>query len=342
MECLEAQQLISAAIDGESLDAEELALAKAHCAACEGCGAFVRALVMMRRAPAPEPPAGLADRVVARVREEAAIAEAARAVEPRPEPGGDVIPLDDDARERLRRIRLSRGQWVAVTATAAVVLVAAGFAAISGVRAIVTPTVRESGAGTVADTAQSELSAGTPAAPGSEKSAAATDSARFMAGVVPQYVTLGEDVYRYTAVVDYSISTLAVAGTTVSGLQSGESKERTAYSLPGDESIAIETDTGEVFGFDLVTRTLAGRTYSLKSQPVGGFGVWPQLPTRIPEPQNSDGTPTFTPLEDDLSGARLFIRAGSSSAEGIAVAPDSPVDDPAASNPYWTWWEPVR
>jgi len=340
MECLEAQQLISAAIDGESIDAEELALAKAHCAACEGCGAFVRALVAMRRAPAPEPPADLADRVVARVREEAAIAEAARAIAPQPEAGGNVIPLDEDSRERLRRVRLSRGQWVAVAATAAVVLVAAGFAAISGVRAIVAPTVRESAVGTVADAAQ--LSAEAPATSGAEKSAGATDGARFLAGTVPQYVTLGEDVYQYTSVVEYSVSSLAVAGTTTSALQSGESKERTAYTLPGGDSIAIETDTGEVFGFDLVTRTLAGRTYSLKARPVGGFGVWPQLPASIPEPDDADGTPTFTPLEDDLSGARLFVRAGSSAAEGIAVAPDSPADDPAASNPYWTWWEPVR
>lgn len=77
MDCIEAQAIISEAIDRQPIDATVLEAAKQHCRSCPQCGEFVRALNIVQRAPLPAPPAELADRVMALVRAEAAAAEQA-------------------------------------------------------------------------------------------------------------------------------------------------------------------------------------------------------------------------------------------------------------------------
>jgi hypothetical protein len=76
MDCLEAQAAISEALDGAAPDAEVLDAAKQHCRECADCASFVSALNVVKRAPLPEPPGDLADRVMVAVRSEFAAEQA--------------------------------------------------------------------------------------------------------------------------------------------------------------------------------------------------------------------------------------------------------------------------
>ncbi len=75
-ECLRAQQTLSEASDGVSVTAEDLKNAKAHCAACDECLAYVSALAALKKTPPPVAPEGLSDQVIAAVRAEAEQMEA--------------------------------------------------------------------------------------------------------------------------------------------------------------------------------------------------------------------------------------------------------------------------
>jgi hypothetical protein len=75
MDCIQAQAVISEALDRSPVDSGVLEAAKVHCRECEQCAAYVRALNAVGRAPLPEPPADLADRIMATIRAEAAAVE---------------------------------------------------------------------------------------------------------------------------------------------------------------------------------------------------------------------------------------------------------------------------
>ena len=79
MECIQAQAIVSEAIDHSPVDAAVLEAVKEHCRTCPECSAYVRALNDVKRAPLPAPPADLADRIMAAARAEAA-ADAAPAI----------------------------------------------------------------------------------------------------------------------------------------------------------------------------------------------------------------------------------------------------------------------
>ena len=71
MDCIQAQAIISEAVDHSPIDAAVLEAAKEHCRTCPECGAYVRALNDVKRAPLPAPPMDLADRIIEAVRAEA-------------------------------------------------------------------------------------------------------------------------------------------------------------------------------------------------------------------------------------------------------------------------------
>jgi hypothetical protein len=72
------------------------------------------------------------------------------------------------------------------------------------------------------------------------------------------------------------------------------------------------------------------------------FGEWPQLPVRFQAPASPDGSPTFVIASGDALGVQTYTAKGVPQTQGFAVAPGTPGADPAASNPNWTWWEPMQ
>ncbi len=140
-------------------------------------------------------------------------------------------------------------------------------------------------------------------------------------------------------------SALTTVGTVSSALDSETepASSRTVLQVAGQpDTIYVEESDGDLLGFRLVTRRFAGRDYALNSDPViDRFGQWPALPSRIPPPAATDGSPTFQQGGVDERGMRVYRFVGMSEDAGFAIAPDSPAGDPAAGNPNWTWWTPV-
>jgi hypothetical protein len=81
VDCLEAQAIISAAHDGEHVDARILAEATAHCDECVECGAFREGLRIIDAMHAPEAPAETLEAVLAAVASAAAERAAAERIE---------------------------------------------------------------------------------------------------------------------------------------------------------------------------------------------------------------------------------------------------------------------
>lgn len=145
-ECLKSQQTLSEASDGLPVSAEDLRDAKAHCAACSDCLAYVSGLAAVKKSPSPKAPEGLVDTVMGAVREEAerakaeaAAAEAllaaqsAEAAEGVDE--GDIIPIPEAA-PRKDMGPYSWKAWAPWAGAAAVLLVVAGIAVMQGARFI--------------------------------------------------------------------------------------------------------------------------------------------------------------------------------------------------------------
>jgi hypothetical protein len=96
VDCIQAQAIISEAIDRSPVDAAVLEMAKEHCRTCPSCAVYVRALNEVKSAPLPAPPADLADRIVAAVRAEA---EANVHAESEPTPEGETRATEIEAVE---------------------------------------------------------------------------------------------------------------------------------------------------------------------------------------------------------------------------------------------------
>ena len=103
MDCIHAQRMVSAALDGDAVDAAELEAAKDHCRECSECVRFVHALAVAKRVGSPTPPADLSDRIIAAVaadldsRAAACAEQAAEVAEAPTETPVDSVPPDADA-----------------------------------------------------------------------------------------------------------------------------------------------------------------------------------------------------------------------------------------------------
>jgi hypothetical protein len=80
VECTQAQEIISAAYDGEERDPLALETAKDHCRSCAECAAYVRTLAAIHRLPAPDMPQPALERVLEALRAEREAAPAEVAV----------------------------------------------------------------------------------------------------------------------------------------------------------------------------------------------------------------------------------------------------------------------
>jgi hypothetical protein len=159
----------------------------------------------------------------------------------------------------------------------------------------------------------------------------------------PPYVVWDGTVYVYARELLEAPSEATTVGVTVSDLdEPGHPRERPVITDPDDQAtVFLRTADGGLMGFRRVVRTLGLREYALVTdQAIPTFGTWPSLPSRFETP-GADGSPVFTLIGFDDRNVDVYVPPGGDMSDGFAVAPGTPSDDPAAGNPYWTWWEPV-
>ena len=361
MECHDAQAAISDVLDGAAPDAATLEAAKQHCRECSDCASFVRALNLVKRAPLPEPPADLADRVMAAVRREAA-AEQIRVEAAAVACGGDSIAigtLGSDSPGAPSAIgpgaggampsspaqgrRRPRPGVVAAWVGAAAVLVASvGTVGVLGVRMMTSEpslTATRSTMGGAAAPSAAE-SANQPLAPTAETP---TDSAAKAADASagPSYIVYSATAYQLVGPTKLPKSQFTRVGAVTSSLNGGTLRSRDVLGATGVPGVYLEDDQGELLEFQPLERTFEGRTYRLKAADLTAFGAWPMMPSDVAQPTAADGSPTFSAAGTDPSGIAVYRRTTSTSAEGIAVAPGAPATDAGKGNPNWTWWVPA-
>ncbi|PKQ16154.1 MAG: hypothetical protein CVT67_06040 [Actinobacteria bacterium HGW-Actinobacteria-7] len=351
MDCLETQRLISEKLDHVDVDAALLERAKEHSRTCPECSAYVRALLSVSRAPLPQPSDELHSRIMAAVRREAAAAEAAA-----PEPvasGVTVRPAEtspDEPPKRLGSILrdpVHRQAVIAWGLAAAVVFVAAGIGAVTGVRQMFTPqpnTAQTLASRSSAPGAQMEFDAsGAGSAQSDGTNAPAVQAAPSTAASPPRFISVGTTVYRSTGATSALDATaLKRVGTSLTALD-GQSPptSREVLALDDRSYVYLSDGTGGYLGFERVTRIYQDRVYALQSGGIPSYGQWPSLPSVVERPKSDDGSPTYALVGNDSRGVAIF-GPGGSTAQGILVAPGTNSTDPAAGNPDWTWWAPAE
>lgn len=351
MECIEAQEVISSALDKDDVPAPVLKAAKEHCRTCASCSRLVKTLVAIRRAPLPEPPAGLEERIMSAVRAEAAARVAAAGTESagaadqaparafRDTPGGSPVPPANSLEEIRSRLRDPRSRRAVVTwsAVAATVFVAAGIGAIAGLRTIVAPSPER-----VAMLESTALSAGDAGDMGARTDGSPAASASPDAGALASkaaganLIEVGGFAYRFVGPDPSVLATsLTEIGRTRSDLGGSFASDLRVLGTADRARVFIARGT-EVLAFDRVTRSYQGRTYLLRTRPVEKFGDPATMPRDVPEPASPDGTPTFEPAADAAGG--IFVLTGRDASAGIALAPGT---EPSLSS-GWTWWTPAQ
>jgi hypothetical protein len=354
MNCMHAQQLLSEAMDDRSVDTTLLAEARVHCASCAECAAFAHGLALLERAETPNPGPALADAVVAAIRatasasptaeatasdsgESAATGGAATAAAIDLEAGSGA-PSADSTRSSRRTPDASTGataKWrywntLAWVGAAAAVLVVAGFATVAGVRSILAPTPSSRESASVAQD--------TGTSPGYDDSLAATAPKAAPAQSSPGFITMDGAAYRYVGIADIERSALTTVGSTTTALDTGgAARTYTIYSTGIAGRVAVLSAEGTRV-FELVTRRLSSQVYVLTSETITDFTEWPGLPPGFPQPTAADGAPTFVAAGTDDLGVNAYSRPGTPIETGFAVAPGTPMSDPATGNPNWTWW----
>ena len=341
-DCLNAQEVISAAYDGELGDGAALDAAKQHCRSCAECAAFVRTLAAIHRLPAPEMPEAALERVLEALRVQYdAEPETPAAVTP--EPVVESAPLVASAAYEPpaegRTGRLGRTPvWAPWAAAAAVLLVVAGIATTQGVRYLLQPSGGDAtlGEGAVTDTELDERVSSPPAL----ETVPEEDAAEVTSEAA--YLLFDQEVFSLVGLAAAPVSGNQI-GTVASSLDTGgPSLDHPVYAGSGPDRIVIPVEDGSALEFEPVVRRLRGTAYVLRSGDIGSFGQLPTLPPGIPEPAAADGSPVFIEAGADDLGVTIYIRPGTDPNVGFAVAPGTPPDDPAAGNSGWTWWEPRR
>ncbi len=359
MDCLQAQSAISDALDGATADQAVLDAAKQHCRDCEECAAFVRALNTVKRAPLPEPPADLADRVMAAVRAEAAAKGATYVSAPTPAPEAGTASTATTAQAAVNaqsgaaantpttagdaklstiaaRLKLARpGVLAAWAGAAALLLVGVGVMGVLGVRMMSTPPTASPT--TLANATRDGAKSSQPQVQAAESAAGSVASSPTAASE-SSFLVFNGNAYSLVGPSTVQISTLTQLGITKSSLDGSDLRDRQVMGTNTGTSIYVLSDQGRLLEFKPVTRTYNGQTYQLKSGEVSAFGDWPVLPTDIAEPTASDGSPTFTAVGADSSGSTVYRLTSSADTKGIALAPGAPQGDPLAGSPNWSWW----
>jgi hypothetical protein len=353
MECLEAQAILSAAHDGESIEPADLQAANDHCAECDDCAAFEAGLRYVDLIPAPSAPAGLVANVMATVtalaseRAEAERMEAERleAERAQAEAVAELLaaapPVETPAAPRFAWFAgptkwATLGAVGAVAATALVAFII--FGSGTGAR-----TASET-AGTASSTAGAPdltFSGGTQ--PKTGQTPAPVTPTNPAPATAPDYVDYKGLVYAPGALLADSSSATPTIGTVTTAFASaGAPAKADVYKSPlTDGSIVVKGPDG-IRVYTPVVRLMASNRYQLASgNSIDRFGIWPTLPARFTRPTSADGSPSFTAAGSDANGVPVYAATGQPVTQGFAIAPGTSSTDAAGGNPNWTWWEPV-
>lgn len=337
-ECRHAHEVISMAYDGEQVTNEDLRIAKTHCAECAECAAFVGGLARVRQIPAPQAPEAAIDRAMVAVkrdmeRQAAQTAKAHRDAAERPTEQTDSTPV-----ARLRRSWTVWGGWAAA---AAAVIVAVGVITANGVRYMNTPVDKAATEATL--TAEQQATYGAPPATNKGAYPPYGDAAALSRAdkSAPGCVVFQEFVYLIDPQPRNLTDGAALLGSLPSDLGSGTVLERDVYAGSAPGSIVIGEDRRSGYAASAVVRQLGGRSYGLRSAQFSEYGVWPTLPG-MAQPTAADGSPVFEEYGTDDAGVTIYVIPGTDPTSGFAVAPGTAGTDPAAGNPNWTWWAPLR
>lgn len=330
MECLQACEILSAAHDGELLDAALVAEAREHAGGCAECARFELLLSRLDTAAAPIAPRELVERLVAMSAE---TASDARAMLDAALPDGEVVPLPPHEHAWHR----GTPRLVALASAAAVLVVSLGVGTIALMQA--RQAAKQTAAGTPGEvymTAPAPGVGGESADAAKERSSAPAEA--------PSYIAFHDAVWVLGAPA-VETSALTTAGTVWSALSDdGVPARHPAYVIGSDGLLLyVRAADGSLLGFHRVTRTFGRTVYALVTdQDIQQFGQWPPLPARFALPQTPDGSPTFQRFGFDDRTVDVYVPPTASVTEGFAVAPGTAAEDPAAGNPGWTWWEPLR
>lgn len=326
MDCLKAQDILSEAID-RTVDSASLTDARAHCAGCTDCAAFERALDLMSRAGLPIAPQPLVDRIVTLGNIEAVLLRAT-AAETGTAPA--AVPV-------VRLSRFRRPQRLAAFASIAAVLLVA-LVAIG-----ITLGGLDRSKRALTDTAGTSWNTEPLGAP--DAATTSTEAYRDSASqsAAPPYVVLDGLVYAPVEVRTAQPSSFVTATPIVTALDTGTDPTPVpTFRIAGrNDAIVLESPPGTYLEFEAVSREFGRRRFMLTSDvDIAAYGAWPLPPRRFPVPTSSDGSPTFSFFAKDDSGVLIYVPRGGQPRNGFAVAPGTAVDDPAAGNPNWTWWQP--
>jgi hypothetical protein len=368
MDCIQAQSVVSETLDGSPVDAAVLEAAKTHCRECEQCTKYVRALSAVRRATPPAPPADLTDRIMAAIRAEVAAQEAAAELEaaqlagavqpPSPDAPGEFTPnVKSDARvavsgSRWGRVslgggRMDRRQLIAWGSAAAVLLVVVGVSAALGIMQLVNGANTRT-ASTDAVTAAAPESAAKVGVEGGALQDPAASSAPVVESTGPEnlYVIFDGAVYaQQSGGAPQGVDLKVVGQTTMSFDANTPPASREVLRGDNATAIYIRDDSQQPRPFVSVQRSYQDAVYTLQSADLTEYGQWPSLPPGVPRPvpaDNPNGSPVFSLDGQDASGTPVYRRVGSDRQAGIAIAPGTSAEDPAAGNPNWTWWVPPK
>ena len=355
MQCREAQLILSAMADHEPVGADELAEVREHCRRCTECAAFAKAIATLRKAKPQRVPRGLAPRIVAAVAEEMAAARSAQEPEAEPEgvtePGAEAaatpLPAAPAAppttgKAELSLAWLSRERlWTIIAAvgtSAAVVLLGLMVSGQLTGRAVIEQEAKEAVSRSLAEQGDS----GQPA--GAQTGGAGAAPVSTPASKAPPFVAFNGRVYAPSpSAEEVNASHLTTVGTVYTALAGGGAPESlNAYTRPSDTSLVIRKTDGTYQVCVPVVRNFGEGVYQLTTGvEIPRYGVWPRLPSDIPEPIGASGSPVFIGAGSDTLGVRIYARIGFDTSGGIAVAPGTTGTDPAGGDPYWTWWARV-
>lgn len=341
MDCQQAQQVISDRHTPGLLDQHALDEALGHCETCPDCSAFARAVAAIEAIPHPVAPESAITATMDAIR-----------LEPSPFVEEQIPQMQEIVRPTLEVVRkpILGGPigWIAA-ASAATVFVAAVFVTVRLMSAPLgdgsTAKDAETSAVQAPPEAAEQLS--TEALPEEETAERGSedygDSPNYaLAG--GSFVSFQNAVYKLAGTRNADEAEAEVVGTLRSSLGSTTVRTRDVAIDPRTPAtILVEGDDRSAWSvFTAVTRRFSGVTYVLVpgEARLDDFGIWPELPANIPLPASDDGSPVFREAGTDETGVKVYIRTGSSATQGIAIAPNTPANDPAGGNPNWTWWEP--
>lgn len=343
MDCLRAQEIVSAAIrHPEESAAADFAEARAHCASCAECRAFLGAALSLDAARVPTAPAGLAERVIARVAQEEALTAARRtanqatnAEKPSAEEAALPFPLTTPRPAKRRRVNA----WVAWGGGIAAVLIVTVLVARAGLSTMRSPLPEGVTASVPSDDSSSYL----------QRKAAVDQTVEDTAGLVggtgmsyggsqmsASFITHSGRVFVETSQIASVPASASSAGKVTTALDgTGVPQERALYTAEDGATVYVDDDS-RILEFHAVTRNLGGKRYVMTSdKTIERFGVWPTLPSRFTPPATEQGSPTFHLGPKDDEGLQTYVVPGRDASQGFAMAPAD------GGDPNWSWWEPM-